>query len=129
MPMCINRPNYPFSDQLPGVVGQHARHHLIPWRDVCVVGRDYIDGDEQRMAAFFNHFNEVALQDANLGEWGGTNQDKRIEGADGLIREVLQGNAAAEEEFCGLISWLPGNLVIGPTNRPNHAGTGATSFK
>ena len=124
MPMCGARPNYPFNDILPGNVGQNARHHLIPWAEVCVVGRDYIIGEQARIQAVFDSYDANSLLAANLGEWGGTLQQKVLGGDDGLINQILEGNAAALEEFAGLLSWLPGNLVVGPTARPLHPDPG-----
>ncbi|SCY14911.1 hypothetical protein SAMN05216233_104230 [Desulfoluna spongiiphila] len=124
MPMCGARPAYPFNDILPGAVGQNARHHLIPWAEVCVVGRDYIMDERVRVQGFFDSYDANSLLTANLGEWGGTGQLKELDGDDGLINQILQQNNAALEEFAGLLSWLPGNLVVGPTNRPNHPDPG-----
>ena len=124
MPMCGARPAYPFNDQLPGLVGQNARHHLIPWAAVCVVGRDYIVNERARIQAFFDSYDANSLLSANLGQWGGTGQAKLLDGDDGLITQVFESNNEALEEFSGLLSWLPGNLVVGPTNRPLHPDPG-----
>ncbi|VFQ45346.1 hypothetical protein [Desulfoluna butyratoxydans] len=124
MPMCGARPAYPFNDILPGAVGQNARHHLIPWAQVCAVGRDYIIDEQARIQAVFDHYDAASLLAANLGGWGGTGQAKVLAGGDGLINQILVRNGEALEEFAGLLSWLPGNLVVGPTVRPLHPDPG-----
>ncbi len=99
------RPGYPY----PDAVGNNARHHIIPWKETVDFGMANFTSKDEMVGVI----SLLMTRHPNLGEYASP---------EALADGVLNQQNAALETWQGLLAWLPGNLVIGPQNRPNDPG-------
>lgn len=103
------RPSYPFPSDYPYAIktGQ-ARHHIIPWQELNNYGVAHYTTESQ-LTTFLNSYS--GIEKANLGAYQNN--------IPGLAKAVTNGNSEAKETMTELFAWMQGNLVVGPTTRPN----------
>lgn len=101
------RPNYPFNDKVDNNV---TRHHIIPWESIMNEGVRLITTQEQ-ITDLFKKYQKIC--EANIGCF--LNKEE-------LIDEIILQNNEAIETYKELLAWLPGNLVVGPSERDDDPG-------
>lgn len=110
------RPSYPFPANQPyGIATGQARHHIIPWQELVAYGvGEYVTANE--VLQFLQGYN--LINQANLGQFNGN-----LPGlANAYIDETADGHAEAKDTMFALFAWMQGNLVVGPSNRPDDPG-------
>lgn len=110
-PQSNNRPSFPFGGAVP--TGR-TRHHIIPWEDLVKSAVKELPPNRRKQ--FLMDYS--MLRPVTISKF----RFQTGEDIDNFLRALNNNEKEAIETYREIIAWLPGNIVIGPSNRPNDPG-------
>ncbi|MCC3527681.1 MAG: hypothetical protein JGK21_05220 [Microcoleus sp. PH2017_22_RUC_O_B] len=110
-PQSNDRPSFPFGGTVP--TGR-TRHHIIPWKHLVESAEKELPSNKRKQF----------LMDYSMLRPVTISRFKFQTGADidNFLSALNNKEKEAVETYREIIAWLPGNIVIGPSNRPNDPG-------
>ena len=109
------RVSYPWDSNVPFDIGNNnTRHHIVPYGELTSFGKEIYPPRKEtkgKLTQFLKKYN--LINQANLGS---------ASSVDDLVTKYVNNNSEAMETVEQLFAWMQGNLVVGPSNRPNDPG-------